>query len=620
MTQEEKTVKKILKSIEQDVKRIDAHIRKSSVSIKAFLILVGLTIGLGFFTSVGGPISQQLGNRDQARQENRTIPESQPELGLIYDELEIETDRGPCEKLYSLPNAASVAAQRGLSEACTHGPDPAPAGVNVAQDAPLVSNAESSSGEIFCAGDGTSGPRVQAVYAVASDKTDRFSLVEPSIRTWAADIEVYFNTSAGETGEERHVKWVSTPDCELDIERVTLSETGDDSFGNTIRDLVNQGYTNNDRKYLVWTDANVYCGIAEMYIDDRPDQDNANNRASLIARVDAGCWGYAETHELGHTLGAVQLTSPNSSGYGHCVDEYDQMCYRDSSSTELVYPCANRSDKLLDCNHDDYFHTSPPPANYLANHWNVANSRFLSNGSDENTQPDPDHSPDSTSPNVSITSHQDGEKVSDTVDIVASADDETGVASVEFMLDGGLVSRDASSPYSWSFDTTAVADGLHSISAKAFDAAGNSGLSTIEIVVENQTTPPPDPGPVDEETTSEFTGVLNNRHTSAVYSVDTGEGVLQATLDPKGNKANIWKLEIQTSSGHVMGSAVGTGSMSVNQPVQPGEYYIVVSHGKGRFTMTAHYLTPSQSSVSLDQPAESKSWLDKVLSWFGSFV
>ena len=38
-------------------------------------------------------------------------------------------------------------------------------------------------------------------------------------------------------------------------------------------------------------------------------------RAPGYARVDTGCWGWAESHELMHTLGAVQNTAPHST-YG----------------------------------------------------------------------------------------------------------------------------------------------------------------------------------------------------------------------------------------------------------------------------------------------------------------
>jgi hypothetical protein len=74
-------------------------------------------------------------------------------------------------------------------------------------------------------------------------------------------------------------------------------------------------------------------------------------------------------------MGAVQLTAPNTSKAGHCTDEVDVMCYRDTSTTVTRQVC-NRAGQV-DCNNNDYFHPNPGPSNYLANKWNVADSRFL---------------------------------------------------------------------------------------------------------------------------------------------------------------------------------------------------------------------------------------------------
>ena len=98
--------------------------------------------------------------------------------------------------------------------------------------------------------------------------------------------------------------------------------------------------------------------------------------------------------------------------------------------------------------------------------------------------------PDTQNPTVSITSPSDGETVSGTVGVSADADDNIDVTKVEFYLDGDLKSTDVSSPYSWSWDSTAVSDGDYILTAKAYDAADNEGTSDPVNVTVNNTLPP----------------------------------------------------------------------------------------------------------------------------------
>lgn len=311
---------------------------------------------------------------------------------------------------------ALVVVAPGPTPLCTHGPDPAPDGVDTSkgwvpgtaysspphEEAPTVSAPAQSSPPneqppavtanapgIPCFGDGVSGNRVQAVYARTSDRPDRFAQVVGPIRQWAAELNGVIGSSAARTGGQRYVRFVTDGSCQLDVQRVELTTAGDDSIATTVAEFQAKGLNRPDRKYLVWMDSTVLCGVATYFLDDRFGQDNVNNgnsagRAPTVARVDSGCWGLAsrgesiEAHELVHSLGAVQKTAPHATSLGHCTDDSDRMCYADGSPEVVITVCQASMEALLDCNSDDYFHTAPPPVNYLASHWNTASSSFLS--------------------------------------------------------------------------------------------------------------------------------------------------------------------------------------------------------------------------------------------------
>jgi C1A family cysteine protease len=90
-------------------------------------------------------------------------------------------------------------------------------------------------------------------------------------------------------------------------------------------------------------------------------------------------------------------------------------------------------------------------------------------------------SADVTAPAVSITSPASGSSVSGTVSVSVNASDNVGVKSVTLSVDGTIVSTLTATPYNFSWNTTNVADGNHSVSAKATDAAGNTNTSTITV-------------------------------------------------------------------------------------------------------------------------------------------
>jgi hypothetical protein len=311
-------------------------------------------------------------------------------MGMVYKGLK-HVAHGPCGFDYQI-------AMRGPAR-CTHGPDPAPPGVDVRQRRSLTDLALSlppralfagspTMSLVPCIGDGKSGARVQAVYAHPPGTADRYGQIAPMIKTWASQVDETYSRSAAETGGMRHIRFV-TANCDLSVLDVVARA---DSVNHTFADLVANGLTPTNRKYLVWMDANEICGIGESYDDSRPGQFNKNNGPpgipAMMARIDEGCWGEytnlargsTEAHELTHTFGAVLGSAPHATGYGHCWDAYDVMCYEDGPGTVLQNLCPFSHEVLLDCNHDDYFNTSPAPGTLLYTHWNTANSQFLDGG------------------------------------------------------------------------------------------------------------------------------------------------------------------------------------------------------------------------------------------------
>ncbi|HVR07229.1 MAG TPA: Ig-like domain-containing protein [Thermoanaerobaculia bacterium] len=96
--------------------------------------------------------------------------------------------------------------------------------------------------------------------------------------------------------------------------------------------------------------------------------------------------------------------------------------------------------------------------------------------------------PDTTPPTTSITSPANNATVSGTITVTATASDNVGVVKVEFYVDSVLKSTVTTSPYTFSWNTTTVANGSHTLFTKAYDAANNVGTSaTVTVTVSNST-------------------------------------------------------------------------------------------------------------------------------------
>jgi RHS repeat-associated protein len=73
-----------------------------------------------------------------------------------------------------------------------------------------------------------------------------------------------------------------------------------------------------------------------------------------------------------------------------------------------------------------------------------------------------------------------------TVSVSVGASDDRRVDKVELLADGTVVGTDTVAPYSFLWDSTTKANGAHTLSAKAYDDAGNTATSTgVPVTVDN---------------------------------------------------------------------------------------------------------------------------------------
>jgi chitodextrinase len=117
---------------------------------------------------------------------------------------------------------------------------------------------------------------------------------------------------------------------------------------------------------------------------------------------------------------------------------------------------------------------------------------------------------ETSAPTVSVTSPSDGATVSGTVTIAADAADNVGVTKVDFSHGTTAIGSSTAAPYTTSWDTTSVADGQYTLTATAFDAAGNSSASNVTVTVDNPN-PEPDTEAPTAPTNLTATAVAFNR-------------------------------------------------------------------------------------------------------------
>jgi hypothetical protein len=145
---------------------------------------------------------------------------------------------------------------------------------------------------------------------------------------------------------------------------------------------------------------------------------------------------------------------------------------------------------------------------------------------------------DTTPPTVSLTAPADGATVNGSVTISADANDNVAVTQVEFLVNGNVVGSDTNSPYSISWDSTSLANGPATITARASDGTNTTTSSAHNITIDNVVTPPGDTTPPTVTLADPGAFLRGTRTLSATASDASGVTQVVFQLSPTGQ--NSW--------------------------------------------------------------------------------
>jgi hypothetical protein len=253
-------------------------------------------------------------------------------------------------------------------------------------------------------------PQFKVVYAYPADRPNHFEQWKDALQR---DVSLIGRFMGAQSGGLKSPRFDMGTDCGpqyLDIQTVALpagrAAYVDDFDALTAAVEPYVGSPGGRRNVVVLADTlssyspGIWWGLGMRWADDRAGSGNLSNGGDEWAALwipdgepvpgtaADGFWPEGMLHEMSHNMGAVQESAPHSSGYGHCWDGFDVMCYYPDGPSPrhvMTYDCPaipGVMNQGYDCGNDDYFNVAPAAGNYLATHWNLYDDVFMADCAD----------------------------------------------------------------------------------------------------------------------------------------------------------------------------------------------------------------------------------------------
>ena len=191
---------------------------------------------------------------------------------------------------------------------------------------------------------------------------------------------------------------------------------------------------------------------------------------------------------------------------------------------------------------------------------------------------------DVTSPGVAVSEPAQGQTISGSVALRASATDDVDVQRVEFLVDGALLETDDVAPFATTLDTTQLANGAHTLAARAVDTSGNSATSAAtgvtvangapSLTVGDAAPTPFSPNADGVRDTTALSYTITATDTTSVVVKDAGDSTVRTLRAPASQAAGTYEV-------------VWDGTADGGTAAPDGDYTVVVTAATSQGTTTA---------------------------------
>jgi len=198
------------------------------------------------------------------------------------------------------------------------------------------------------------------------------------------------------------------------------------------------------------------------------------------------------------------------------------------------------------------------PARSASARWAIRSAALLFTLLVSSVLPSGQTPPDTLDPLMWIMSPYEDETVSGMVTIDVEAYDASGVAGVIFEMDGAAIgAEDVAAPWSYAWDTSAVAPGSHLVTVVVRDTVGNAARSdTVPVVVGSVAPPPPPPPPVNHNPVAVGDSLASVGRVPVTF---TAASLLANDSDPDGQIIAVTSVASSSSGGGTIAN-LGGGS------------------------------------------------------------